>query len=149
MVQGGNSFKNTPPSISDWMMLRFTSSARFGCGLNIGSVTARVPGFIDGDKSPLGLGPTIPKYRRGKAGLGCKRSGMTAPAQVQARPMRWRRLEPSALRFSAAARVCWRWFQDARNTQLARDWLRSRLPCLLRCAPVPAAQILLEWAHQS
>src|SRR5215467_10807740 len=29
------------------------------------------------------------------------------------------------------------------------DCRRSRLPCLLRCAPVLAAQILLEWAHQS
>src|SRR5579863_6421996 len=35
IVEGGRSFKNTPPSISDCTIPRFTSSARLGCGLNI------------------------------------------------------------------------------------------------------------------
>src|SRR3989442_6519467 len=34
-VDGGRSWRNTPPSISDWMMPRLISSARLGWGLNM------------------------------------------------------------------------------------------------------------------
>src|SRR5579864_1349730 len=61
-VEGGRSFKNTPPSISDWMMLRFTSSARLGWGLNIHCQATRVLSFWRVHKSTLGRGLRAAKH---------------------------------------------------------------------------------------
>src|ERR1700676_1445058 len=52
-VEGGRSWRKTPPSISDWMMARLTSSARLGCGVNMAGAWIRVMGFRRGYKGCL------------------------------------------------------------------------------------------------
>src|SRR5690242_15500398 len=52
-VDGGRSFRKTPPSISDWMMLRLTSFARFGWGLNIQLAGHQVTGFHGSLQAPF------------------------------------------------------------------------------------------------
>src|SRR5581483_8506027 len=52
-VDGGRSFRKTPPSISDWIMPRLTSSARLGCGLNIQLRGFQGAGFHGSEQEPF------------------------------------------------------------------------------------------------
>src|SRR5580692_4494813 len=98
-VEGGRSFRNTPPSISDWTMPRLTSSARLGCGLNMRMTDLKGIGFRKPEQEPFRPSPKRKgtDFRRRKLYLGCRYCGLSASPCTPGSPFPTRSLKPDKI----------------------------------------------------